>query len=97
MDESLVNMHAHQTLHKVVILAHDSSVSITPEERPCTYIKFFPLPNSQVEKAVAALQKHHTVTSKKGKAKLIEENPLVSLIIAPKKIPDHSGTKPHRM
>lgn len=49
----------------------------------------------QVRKAVLALQKYHS-TRAKEKRKLIQENPLVSLIIGLKKIPNKSF-KPHRM
>ena len=50
----------------------------------------------QVEKAVGALQKYNEVARSKGKSQLIEENQLVSLIIALKKIPN-SSVRPHRM
>ena len=45
--------------------------------------------------AVLALQKHHTTKSKE-KRQLIEENPIVSLIIGLKKTPNKTF-RPHRM
>ena len=50
----------------------------------------------QVQKAVEALQKYYEVARSKGKSQLIEENQLVSLVIALKRIPNASA-KPHRM
>lgn len=49
----------------------------------------------QVRKAVLALQKYQSTRDRK-KQRLIEENPLVSLIIGLKKIPNKTF-KPHRM
>lgn len=51
---------------------------------------------SLVQKAVGALQKYNEVARSKGKSQLIEENQLVSLIIALKKIPN-SSVRPHRI
>ncbi len=42
----------------------------------------------QVRKAVAALQKYHDTVQTKTKQKLIDDDPLVSIVIALKKIPD---------
>lgn len=50
----------------------------------------------QVEKAVAALQAYQATLKGKGKAKLLEEDPVVSLIIALKRIPNRT-IRPHRM
>lgn len=49
----------------------------------------------QVRKAVLALQKYQSTRARK-KQRLIEENPLVSLIIGLKKTPNKTF-KPHRM
>lgn len=49
----------------------------------------------QVRKAVLALQKYQSTRDRK-KQRLIEEKPLVSLIIGLKKIPNKTF-KPHRM
>ena len=45
---------------------------------------------NQIGKAVAALQKYHSTTKRGAKPKLIEDDPLVSLVIALKKIPDRT-------
>ncbi len=47
-----------------------------------------PVCSMQVRKAVAALQKYHDTVQTKTKQKLIDDDPLVSIVIALKKIPD---------
>ena len=47
-------------------------------------------------KAVEALQQHDATLKKKRKSQLIEDDPVISLIIAFKKIPDRT-IRPHRM
>lgn len=50
----------------------------------------------QVCQALEALQQHHSLVKSKRKPQLVEDNPLLSLIIALRKIPDRT-IRPHRM
>ena len=50
----------------------------------------------QVEQAVTALQAHHMSLKGKGKSKLLDEDPAVSLIVSLKKIPNRTF-RPYRM
>lgn len=63
--------------------------------RTCALITLSYVVVWQVRKAVLALQKYQSTRDRK-KQRLIEENPLVSLIIGLKKIPNKTF-KPHRM
>ncbi len=45
---------------------------------------------AQVSKAVAALQTYHSTVQKKSKPKLVDEDSLVSMVVALKKIPDRT-------
>ena len=51
---------------------------------------------AKVLKAVLALQQYHSSLKKGKKSQLIEDDPVISLIIAFKKIPDRT-VRPHRM
>ena len=51
---------------------------------------------SQVLKAVEALQQYHATLRKARKSQLIEDEPMISLIIAFKKVPNRT-VRPHRM
>ena len=70
----------------------------------CVLFEFLPIWRSsnerygvrlQVRQAVLALQKFHSTRLEKKK-RLIEDNPLISLVIGLKKIPNKT-LKPHRM
>lgn len=49
-----------------------------------------------MERAVSALQAYHATLKGGGKSKLLEEDPLVSIIISLKKIPNRT-IRPYRM